>query len=170
MPERPLPPRLGSLRITRNQRESWAACAQAMTPILRFCPPWYQGLPPYSRMEVTSDGRDVRILVHHVSSPEKVGCAIYQVELATQESRSTLASGDCRAFPSERLRSPDNAKVYLGQPNAGFPECMVRRRVASGKMSLAVGLRQCIRPLVESVTPGLDGHPLAFAPINWTVS
>jgi hypothetical protein len=51
----------------------------------------------------------------------------------------------------------------------GFPECMVRRRVASGKMSLAVGLRQCIRPLVESMTPGLDGHPLAFAPINWTV-
>jgi hypothetical protein len=36
-------------------------------------------------------------------------------------------------------------------------------------MSLAVGLRQCIRPLVESMTPGLDGHPLAFAPINWTV-
>jgi hypothetical protein len=35
---------------------------------------------------------------------------------------------------------------------------------------LAVGLRQCIRPLVESMTPGLDGHPLAFAPINWTVS
>jgi len=46
---------------------------------------------------------------------------------------------------------------------------MVRRRVASGKMSLAVGLRQCIRPLVESKTPGHDGHPLAFAPINWTV-
>jgi len=35
--------------------------------------------------------------------------------------------------------------------------------------SLAVGLRQCIRPSVESKTPGLDGHPLAFAPINWTV-
>jgi len=50
----------------------------------------------------------------------------------------------------------------------GFSECMVRRRVASGKMSLAVGLRQCIRPLVESKTPGLDGYPLAFAPINWT--
>jgi hypothetical protein len=76
--------------------------------------PWYQGLPPYSRMEVTSDGREVRILVHHVSSPEKVGCAIYQVEVATQESRSTPTSDDCRAFPPERLRSPDNAKVYLG--------------------------------------------------------
>ena len=76
--------------------------------------PWYRGLPPYSRMEVTSDGRDVRILVDHVFSPEKVGCTIYQVELATQQSSSTAASGDCLAFPSERLRSPDNAKVYLG--------------------------------------------------------
>ena len=38
------------------------------------------------------------------------------------------------------------------------------------RMRLAVGLRQCIRPLVESMTPGLDGHPLAFAPIKWTAS
>src|SRR5260370_1819815 len=36
-------------------------------------------------------------------------------------------------------------------------------------MRVAVGLRQCIRPLMESVTPGHDGHPLAFVPINWTV-
>lgn len=76
--------------------------------------PWYQGLPPYSRMEVTSDGRDVRILLYQVSSPEKVGCAIYQVELATQQSRFAPASSDCLAFPSEQLRSPDDAKVYLG--------------------------------------------------------
>jgi hypothetical protein len=34
------------------------------------------------------------------------------LELATQESSPTPASGDCRAFPSEQLRSPDNAKVY----------------------------------------------------------
>ena len=39
---------------------------------------------------------------------------------------------------------------------------MVRRRVASEKCSMAVGLRQCIRPRVESVTPGHDGCPLAF--------
>jgi YVTN family beta-propeller protein len=64
-------------------------------------------------MEIASDGRDVRILVNHVSSPEKVGCAIYHVELDTQKTRSTPGSGDCRAVPSERLRSPDNAKVYL---------------------------------------------------------
>src|ERR1700722_10466415 len=47
-------------------------------------------------------------------------------------------------------------------------ECMVRRRVASEKCSMAVGLRQCIRPSVESVTPGHDGCPLAFVLINWT--
>ena len=51
----------------------------------------------------------------------------------------------------------------------GLSPCMVRRRVAS-ETSLAVGLRQCIRPLVESMTPGHDGHPLAFVPINWTAS
>src|ERR1700746_918186 len=33
---------------------------------------------------------------------------------------------------------------------------------------MAVGLRQCIRPSVESVTPGHDGCPLAFVLINWT--
>src|ERR1700686_1990592 len=48
--------------------------------------------------------------------------------------------------------------------------CMVRRRVASEKRRMAVGLRQYIRPSVESVTPGHDGYPLALAPINWTAS
>jgi hypothetical protein len=33
---------------------------------------------------------------------------------------------------------------------------------------MAVGLRQCIRPSVESVTPGHDGYPLAFVLIKWT--
>jgi hypothetical protein len=33
----------------------------------------------------------------------------------------------------------------------------VRRRVASEKRIMAVGLRQCIRPIVESMTPGHDG-------------
>src|SRR6202521_4704700 len=45
---------------------------------------------------------------------------------------------------------------------------MVRRRVASEKRRMAVGLRQCIRPSVEAVTPGHDGYPLAFVLINWT--
>src|ERR1700675_3336726 len=47
---------------------------------------------------------------------------------------------------------------------------MVRRRVASEKRRIAVGLRQCIRPSVESVTPGHDGCPLALVIINWTAS
>src|ERR1019366_194161 len=33
-----------------------------------------------------------------------------------------------------------------------------------------IGLRQCIRPSVESPTPGHDGYPLALVPINWTAS
>jgi hypothetical protein len=45
---------------------------------------------------------------------------------------------------------------------------MVRRRVASVKRRMAVGLRQSIRPLVESETPGHDGYPLAFVLIKWT--
>src|SRR5882724_6519938 len=47
---------------------------------------------------------------------------------------------------------------------------MVRRRVASEKRRMAGGLRQCIRPSVESVTPGHDGYPLAFVLINLTAS
>src|ERR1700736_5866301 len=58
-----------------------------------------------------------------------------------------------------------------GAPRAHevLSECMVRRRVASEKRAMAVGLRQCIRPLVESLTPGHDGYPLALVPIMWTV-
>jgi len=60
----------------------------------------------------------------------------------------------------------------LGRPieTTGLSECMVRRRVASEKRRMAVGLRQCIRPSVESATPGHDGYPLAFVLINWTAS
>src|ERR1700694_5688229 len=47
---------------------------------------------------------------------------------------------------------------------------MVRRRVASEKRRMAGGRRQCIRPSVESVTPGHDGYPLALVLINWTAS
>jgi hypothetical protein len=56
----------------------------------------------------------------------------------------------------------------LKSRKVGLSECMVRRRVASEKRIMAVGLRQCIRPSVESVTPGHDGYPLAFVLINWT--
>src|ERR1035437_3954516 len=60
--------------------------------------------------------------------------------------------------------------AYLGIDwSQALSECMVRRRVASEKRTMAVGLRQCIRPSVESVTPGHDGYPLVLVPIMWTV-
>jgi hypothetical protein len=39
--------------------------------------PWSEGLPPFSRMTVSSDGRAVRILVHHIFSPEKIGYQLW---------------------------------------------------------------------------------------------
>jgi hypothetical protein len=57
----------------------------------------------------------------------------------------------------------------VSKPHPDKSECMVRRRDASEKRTMAVGLRQCIRPLVESLTPGHDGYPLALVPIMWTV-
>src|SRR6266478_8838727 len=46
----------------------------------------------------------------------------------------------------------------------------LRPRVTSEKRRMADGPRQYIRGLVESVTPGHDGHPLALVPFNWAVS
>src|ERR1700686_3703868 len=72
------------------------------------------------------------------------------------------------------LIEPFESKLISKPPaksrEVGLSECMVRRSVASEKRTMAVGLRQCIRPLVESVTPGHDGYPLALVPINWTAS
>jgi hypothetical protein len=72
------------------------------------------------------------------------------------------------------MREPEGVgmtdKVAIGPDSrAGLSECMVRRRVASEKRRMAIGLRQCIRPLVESLTPGHDGYPLALVRIMWTV-
>ena len=46
------------------------------------------------------------------------------------------------------------------------PPQSCKRKTSNGKF----GLRKCIRPSVESLTPGHDGNPLAPVPINWTVS
>ena len=46
------------------------------------------------------------------------------------------------------------------------PPQSCKRKTNDGKG----GLRKCIRPLVESLTPGHDGDPLALVPIKWTVS
>src|ERR1022692_4442610 len=65
-------------------------------------------------------------------------------------------------------RTPHHVTTRASACEVALPECMVRRRVASEKRRMAVGLRQCIRPLVEPVTPGHDGYPLALVLINWT--
>src|SRR6266550_1275634 len=52
----------------------------------------------------------------------------------------------------------------------GLSEFVGHRKVASEKRRMAHGLRQCIRGLVESVTPGYGGYPLALVPFNWAVS
>src|SRR6266480_1989216 len=47
---------------------------------------------------------------------------------------------------------------------------MVRRRIASEKEMDRVGLRKCIRPLLEGSPPGQDGMRYALFPFSWTVS
>jgi hypothetical protein len=68
------------LYIASGERESGelAAIDTATGDVKRFpfpdrilYKPWYQALPPYSRMVVASDGA-VRILVHSLFSPEKI--------------------------------------------------------------------------------------------------
>ena len=58
--------------------------------------PWYAGLPPYSRMEVSADGRFLRVLVNHLFSPDKIG---YQLWTFDTESKSFLSAhihlGNC---------------------------------------------------------------------------
>ncbi len=82
---------------------------------------------------------------------------ILQVGHSHGDSNCNNQQGGCALL--SQVSSPDKPLLGMYGPP---PSC-------KRKMSLAVGLRQCIRPLVESMTPGLDGHPLAFAPINWTV-
>jgi hypothetical protein len=59
--------------------------------------PWYEGLPPFSGISVSSDGRALRILGHHVFSPEKIA---YQLWTFDTHSRrfvdARLDLGDCR--------------------------------------------------------------------------
>ncbi len=41
--------------------------------------PWYEGLPPFSPMAVSSDGRALHILGHQVFSPDEIGYQGYQL-------------------------------------------------------------------------------------------
>jgi YVTN family beta-propeller protein len=47
--------------------------------------PWYEGLPPFSRMAVTSDGRVLWILAHHFFSPEKIGFQLWAFDTQTRQ-------------------------------------------------------------------------------------
>ena len=49
------------------------------------------------------------------------------------------------------------------------PECMVRRLIASEKENDRVGLRKCIRPLLEESPPGQDGMRYALFPFSYAV-
>ena len=61
----------------------------------------------------------------------------------------------------------DRASVALRQGIGMYgPPQSCKRKTNDGRS----GLRKCIRPSVESLTPGHDGNPLALIPINWTVS
>lgn len=58
--------------------------------------PWYEGLPPFSRMTVSSDGRALRVLVHHLFSPEKIGYQLWTFDTTDERfSYSHVALGNC---------------------------------------------------------------------------
>lgn len=58
--------------------------------------PWYAGLPPYSRMEVSADGGAVRILVNHYFSPEKMGFQLWTFDTDSQRFLHThIHLGNC---------------------------------------------------------------------------
>jgi hypothetical protein len=53
---------------------------------------------------------------------------------------------------SSQINTGKSASVYKSSPlerKTGNTECMVRRRIASEKWEWRVGLRECIRPLLE---------------------
>jgi hypothetical protein len=58
--------------------------------------PWYEGLPPYSRMEVSRDGRVLWILGHHLFSPEKVGYQLWTFDTRSERFlRARVSLGNC---------------------------------------------------------------------------
>ena len=58
--------------------------------------PWYEGLPPFSRMAVSSDGRALRILMHHIFSPEKIGYQLWTFNTQSERFlRARVHLGNC---------------------------------------------------------------------------
>ena len=58
--------------------------------------PWYQALPPFSSMAVSSDGLAVGILGHHVFSPEKIESRLWIFDaLGERFQKKSVDLGDC---------------------------------------------------------------------------
>src|SRR5882762_6437403 len=86
-----------------------------------------------------------------------------------------------RLAASEMYGPPPRRKRNVWSAASPQAKCMVRRLAASEmygppprrKRNLKtpqVGLRKCIRPLLEWITPGQDGMRCALFSINWSVA
>lgn len=135
--------------------------------------PWYDGLPPYSPIDVSSDSRSLRIPVPRIFSLGKIG---YQLWTFDAESQGPLSArthiedcGDCRNWlisPLVWARSQDNSRVYMGYgPSA--PNGMARStglRVFDTTTQRQLGRIQTSIPF-WSIAIGKDGKVIyALAP------
>jgi hypothetical protein len=118
---------------------------------------------------VESPTRNKRKAVHELSWAYQY-CRLWPRRSVAAKAQTRGVDKGYTIADSKALIGRITGQLPVAVRKAGFSSCMVRRRVASEKRSMAVGLRQCIRPSVESVTPGHDGYPLAFVLINWTAS
>jgi DNA-binding beta-propeller fold protein YncE len=58
--------------------------------------PWYEALPPFAPMAVSSDGRALRILVHHLFSPEKIEYQLWTFDTESERFlRAHVHLGNC---------------------------------------------------------------------------
>jgi DNA-binding beta-propeller fold protein YncE len=58
--------------------------------------PWYDGLPPFSEMTVSSDGRALHILQYHVLSPDTIAYQLWTFDTQSRRFADTrLDLGDC---------------------------------------------------------------------------
>jgi DNA-binding beta-propeller fold protein YncE len=58
--------------------------------------PWFEALPPFSAMTVSADSRAVRILVHHIFSPEKIGYQVWTFDSKNERfSHAHVHLGNC---------------------------------------------------------------------------
>jgi hypothetical protein len=103
-PDFALSPDGSRLYIASGERESGelAAVDTATGAVKRFpfpdrilYKPWYEALPPFSPMVVSSDGA-VRILVHRLFSPEKIGYQLWTFDTTSERFLSShVGLGNC---------------------------------------------------------------------------